>query len=365
MVYNVCMSHRLPVELWLLGHFLRSPHHSPHSGSHCFVNSEELLTNHCGVQPQNRPECARAARCSCSLAMPASSWLLLCCCAVGRVLGVAHVPHSAAESARALDPHATVCFVRHGQSEWNAARRFTGWTDVELTETGREEASVGGAALAAYGLSFDRAYTSELRRAQETLSLVLHNSAQHSVPTMRHWRLNERHYGALQGRGKQDCVDEFGVEQVRLWRTGFSTPPPLVSAHSPAFPGNDPKYDDVPRALLPRGECLRDTLERVVPFWDEHVVPELRAGRSVLVAAHGHSIRALVKHVDGLSESDVVSLSIPNGIPLVYHLDESLTPIPHAAAHEGDGELRGTYLGDAEKVAAAADWLVPARRSGA
>ena len=298
--------------------------------------------------------------------MPASSRLLLCWCAVGRVLGVAHVPHSAAESGmgRALDPHATVCFVRHGQSEWNAARRFTGWTDVELTDAGREEASVGGAALAAYGLSFDRAYTSELRRAQETLSLVMHASAQHSVPTMRHWRLNERHYGALQGRGKQDCVDEFGVDKVRLWRTGFSTPPPLVSAHSPAFPGNDPKYDDVPKSLLPRGECLRDTLERVVPFWDEHVVPELRAGRSVLVAAHGHSIRALVKHVDGLSESDVVSLSIPNGIPLVYHLDESLTPIPHAAAPEGDGELRGTYLGDADKVAAAADWLVPARRGG-
>lgn len=269
----------------------------------------------------------------------------------------------------AVQPHsyhaaATICFVRHGESEWNAAKRFTGWTDVDLTDGGREEAATGGEALLANGLVFDRAFTSELKRAQETLAILLHTSNMHSVPQMRHWRLNERHYGALQGKNKQDCVAEHGIEQVRLWRNSFDAAPPLVSTTSPAFPGNDPKYAGIPHELLPRGECLRDTLERCAPFWDEHVVPDLRAGHNVLIAAHGHSIRALVKQLDSLSDSEVEQLSIPNGVPLVYHLDSELKPIRPAAAARGGGSiaeeggdasaLSGYFLGDDEKLAAAA-----------
>lgn len=244
---------------------------------------------------------------------------------------------------------ATICFVRHGQSEWNAARRFTGWTDVDLTDVGREEAAKGGHALRSTGLSFDRAFTSELRRAQETLAIVLHTSGQHSVPTMRHWRLNERHYGALQGRSKQDCIDEFGIERVRVWRNAFDTPPPSVSMHSPAWPGNDATYANVPPEMLPVGECLKDTLHRCLPFWNEHVVPELAAGRSVLIAAHGHSIRALVKHLDGISDDDISGLSIPNGIPLVFHLDEQLRPM-RPATHVADELTSGMFLGERDKT---------------
>ena len=268
----------------------------------------------------------------------------------GALSARAHVPTAS------QTPHATVCFVRHGESEWNAAKRFTGWTDVDLTDHGREEAACAGKVLRENGLIFDRAYTSELRRAQETLAIALHASAQHSVPQMRHWRLNERHYGLLQGRSKQECVDEYGVEQIRIWRNSFATPPPLVSSTSPSFPGNCDKYHDVPPSLLPRGECLRDTLARCVPFWDEHVVPELHAGRRVLIAAHGHSIRCLVKHLDSISDDGIASLSIPNGIPLVYHLDEQLQPMRPPGAV--DGALRGIFLGDEAKVAAA-DWLLP------
>ena len=255
----------------------------------------------------------------------------------------------------AAKPHATICFVRHGQSAWNYAKRFTSWTDVDLTDTGRIEAAAGGAVLRDRGFSFDTAYTSELRRAQETLAIVMHASGQHNLPTMRHWRLNERHYGALQGRSKTDCADEHGAEQVRLWRNSYAIAPPLVAEHSPSYPANDPKYDLVPRHLLPRGECLRDLVERVVPFWEEVVVPDLRAGRRVLIAAHGHSIRALVKHLDGIGDEDIESLDIPNGVPLVYDLDADLQPMGvHAGATRGAGALRGDFLPHAaEKVATA------------
>jgi len=262
----------------------------------------------------------------------------------------------------ALQPHARVCFIRHGQSEWNAAKRFTGWTDIDLTDHGREEAEAGGLAVRARGLSFDRAFTSELRRAQETLTIALHAMEQPDVPTMRHWRLNERHYGALQGRSKQACVDEFGIDAVRVWRNAYDVPPPLVSTHAASFPGNDPTYSSVEQSLLPRGECLQDTLNRAVPFWNAHVVPELAAGHSVLIAAHGHSIRALVKHLDRLSDTDVAAVSIPNGIPLLYELDAQLRPLrsledggddddapaeAHARARcKGHALLGGTYLGD-------------------
>jgi len=245
--------------------------------------------------------------------------------------------------------HASVCFVRHGQSEWNAAHRFTGWTDVDLTELGRSEAASGGAALKTAGLSFDRAFTSELKRAQETLAIVLHNSGQGDTPVMHSWRLNERHYGALQGRSKQGCVDEFGLDQVKRWRNSFDVPPPRVSTHSPSFPGSDPKYSHVPPALLPRGECLRDTQKRALPFWTEHVAPELAAGRNVIIAAHGHSIRALIKSLDRISDSEISSLSIPNGIPLLYSLDAELRPICLKGAAAG---LSGVLLQDLHEAPA-------------
>ena len=249
--------------------------------------------------------------------------------------------------------HATVCFVRHGQSEYNAGNRFTGWTDIDLTDVGREEASVGGAALR--GFSFDRAFTSELTRAQETLAIVLKAAQLHDVPTMRHWRLNERHYGALQGQSKLECIDSYGMEQVRLWRNAFDVPPPLVPTSSEAFPGNDPKYEHVPPEHLPRGECLKDTLARCHPFWIEHVMPELRAGRNVLIAAHGHSIRALVKHLDSISDEDISQFSVPNGIPLLYHLDQELRPI---RAHDSASELvSGVFLSEDLDKVREADWL--------
>jgi len=260
------------------------------------------------------------------------------------------------------EPHATLCFVRHGQSSWNAAKRFTGWTDVDLTDVGRDEAALGGTALRFAECSFDRAFTSELNRAQETLAIVLHASGHHDVPVMRDWRLNERHYGALQGRSKQSCIEEHGIDMVRAWRNSFESPPPLVSVHSSAFPGNDDKYSHVPRELLPRGECLRDTLARCLPFWNEHVVPELHLGRNILVAAHGHSIRALLKHLDGIDDEAITRLSIPNGIPLLYHLDRDLRPMRMRRPRETWGErceehgLSGIFLGEAAKVAAA-DWL--------
>ena len=266
-----------------------------------------------------------------------------------------HATMSGAHNTLAAEPHATICFVRHGQSAWNYAKRFTGWTDVDLTDTGRDEAAAGGAVLRERGLSFDTAYTSELRRAQETLAIVMHASGQHNLPTMRHWRLNERHYGALQGRSKTECADEYGAEQVRLWRNSYACAPPLVNEHSPSFPANDPRYANLPRHLLPRGECLRDLVQRVVPFWEDNIVPDLRAGRRVLIAAHGHSIRALVKHLDGIGDEDIESLDIPNGVPLLYHLDAELQPMGSSAgAALGAGVLRGDFLPHAQRKKAVA-----------
>lgn len=198
-------------------------------------------------------------------------------------------------------------------------------------------------------------------------AIVLHSAAQHDVPTMRHWRLNERHYGALQGRAKQSCVAEYGIEQVRVWRNSFSTPPPLVSQHSPTFPGNDPRYAHIPPELLPRGECLKDTLARCLPLWNERIVPELRAGQSVLVVAHGHSIRALVKHLERVSDDAIADVSLPNAVPLLYHLGEHLQPLHVAETasglqHEPAPGLRGVFLGDRSAVSSF-DWMVAAEAS--
>ena len=250
--------------------------------------------------------------------------------------------------------HSTLVLIRHGQSEWNAANRFTGWTDIDLTDEGRREAAAGAEALRDIGISrFDRAFTSELVRAQETLDIVLSSIGQPpwrgagaaSALVRRHWRLNERHYGALQGRSKLEMIDEHGREQVRLWRQSFDAPPPPVGADDARHPGNDAAYARVPRHLLPRGECLRDTQRRVMPYWQRCIAPELRLrGRAVLVAAHGHSLRAIVKSLDRVADDDIQQVKIPNGVPLLYRLDAAGRPL----RLEEDGLISGVWLGDDE-----------------
>ena len=195
-----------------------------------------------------------------------------------------------------------VVFVRHGQSEFNAEGRFTGWMDVSLTQVGREEALAAGELLLDHGISVDVAFTSELSRAQETTSLLLERVGLSDIPVKNDYRINERHYGALQGSGKEEAVALYGREQVKLWRNSYTVPPPALSDDDPRHPAHDPRYASVPRDALPNAECLRDTLERCLPFWQEEVEPLLLAGRNVLISAHGHSIRALVKALDGLDE---------------------------------------------------------------
>jgi len=220
-----------------------------------------------------------------------------------------------------------VVFVRHGQSTWNADQKFTGWCDVGLTETGREEAMVAADDLMSCGLDFDIGFTSQLERAQETMAIVLKHAGLDHVPVVADWRLNERHYGSLEGTSKAMAVKRFGREQVKLWRNSYDVAPPPMAEDDPGLPANDPRYGSLPRELLPNGECLRDTLDRCRPFWESCVVPELRAGRSVLISAHGHSIRALVKLLDEISDEDIERVSMPNGMPLLYELDDNLQPM--------------------------------------
>ena len=226
-----------------------------------------------------------------------------------------------------------VVFVRHGQSEWNADGRFTGWQDVSLTQVGREEAQAAGVLLLEHGLDVDVAFTSELSRAQETTELLLESAGLLEIPVTNDYRINERHYGALQGTCKEEAVELYGREQVKLWRNSYTVPPPPLADDDPRHPANDPRYASVPRASLPNGECLRDTLERCLPFWREEVEPELHAGRTVLISAHGHSIRALVKALDRISDEDIARVSMPNGLPLLYeHLGDDLRPIELSAS---------------------------------
>ncbi len=231
--------------------------------------------------------------------------------------------------------------LRHGESEWNRENRFTGWTDVDLTDKGLEEAKRAGRQLKAAGLSFDVAFTSLQKRAIRTLWLVLDEMDLMWIPVHRSWRLNERHYGALQGLNKAETAAKFGDDQVLRWRRSYDEPPPPVDEDDERFPGGDPRYRDLAPSDLPRSECLKDTVARVLPYWNEAIVPEIRAGRRVLIAAHGNSLRALVKHLDGISEEAIVGLNIPTGMPLVYELDPELKP------------LKSEYLGDPEAVAKA------------
>ncbi len=219
---------------------------------------------------------------------------------------------------------ATLILLRHGESEWNAKNLFTGWVDVDLTEQGRAEATRGGDLLAAKGLLPDVVHTSVLRRAIRTAEIALHGAGRFWIETKRSWRLNERHYGDLQGKDKAQVRDQFGEQQFMIWRRSYDTPPPEIAEDNEYSNFNDPRYAALPSEARPRTECLADVVERMLPYWYDQIVPDLRAGKVVLVAAHGNSLRALVKHLDGLSDDAVVGLNIPTGIPLVYQLDDDL-----------------------------------------
>jgi len=232
--------------------------------------------------------------------------------------------------------------IRHGESTWNLDNRFTGWTDVDLTPTGIEQAINAGRLLKAEGYDFDIAYTSVLKRATRTLWHVLDELDRTWLPVVNSWRLNERHYGALQGLNKADMARQYGDAQVLTWRRSYDTPPPALDPSDPRCERSDVRYANLKPEQIPLTECLKDTVARVMPFWTETLAPAIKAGQRVLVAAHGNSIRALVKYLDNISDNDIVGLNIPNGIPLVYELDERLRPIRHY------------YLGDAEAAAKAA-----------
>ncbi|MCX7054744.1 MAG: 2,3-diphosphoglycerate-dependent phosphoglycerate mutase [Proteobacteria bacterium] len=233
--------------------------------------------------------------------------------------------------------------LRHGQSIWNLENLFTGWIDIDLSEQGRQEAQEAGRLLKAEGIAFDIAFTSVLKRAIRTLWMVLDEMDMMWLPVERTWRLNERHYGSLQGLNKTQTVAKHGADQVKIWRRSYDIPPPPLPQTDPAHPRFDRRYAGVPAGELPSAESLKDTLARVLPLWNARITPELLAGRNVLVAAHGNSLRALVKMLDGMSDADIVELNIPTGVPLLYTLDASLKPIS------------SRYLGDAEAVRARAE----------
>lgn len=234
-----------------------------------------------------------------------------------------------------------IVLIRHGESTWNKENRFTGWTDVPLSEKGVAEASAAGRLLKKEGYTFDKAYTSVLKRAIKTLWNVLEEMDLMWIPVERSWRLNERHYGALQGLNKAETAAKYGEEQVKIWRRSYDVPPPPLDAADERYPGRDPRYAGLTAEQLPLGECLADTVARVVPFWEDVIAADIKAGKRLIIAAHGNSIRALVKYLDEVPDEEIVELNIPTGIPLVYELDENLKPIRHY------------YLGDAESIAAA------------
>ncbi len=238
----------------------------------------------------------------------------------------------------------TLVLLRHGESEWNAKNLFTGWVDVDVTPKGETEAARGGELLGERGLLPDVVHTSVLRRAIRTSQAALDGCDRHWVPVRRTWRLNERHYGALQGKDKKQTLAEFGEEQFQLWRRSYDTPPPPIADDDEFSQAGDPRYAGLPPELLPRTECLKDVVGRMLPYWYDEIVCDLRTGRTVLVAAHGNSLRALVKHLDGISDEAIAALNIPTGIPLVYSLDESMRPV----------QAGGEYL-DPEAAAAAID----------
>jgi 2,3-bisphosphoglycerate-dependent phosphoglycerate mutase len=236
----------------------------------------------------------------------------------------------------------TLVLLRHGESTWNKENRFTGWTDVDLTPKGIEEARAAGRQMPADGYNFDVAYTSVLKRAIRTLWLALDEMDLMWIPVSKTWRLNERHYGALQGLNKLETVEKHGEAQVKIWRRSYDIRPPALSPDDPRAPQHDPRYAELNPAEIPLTECLKDTVDRVLPYWSETIAPMVGSGKRVLIASHGNSIRALVKYLDNISDDEIVGLNIPTGIPLVYELNDDLTPIRHF------------YLGDPAAVEKAA-----------
>ena len=233
--------------------------------------------------------------------------------------------------------------LRHGQSIWNRENLFTGWTDVDLSEKGVEEAHEAARLLEEEGFAFDVAYTSVLKRAIRTLWIVMDDMDMMWLPVIRHWRLNERHYGALQGLNKSETAEKYGAEQVHVWRRSYDVRPPELSPDDERWPGHDRRYASLSKEEVPLAECLRDTVERFLPYWRDEIAPAVRSGKKVLVAAHGNSLRALVKYLDDIPDDEIPSLNIPTGIPLVYELDDDLKPI------------KSYYLGDPEAAKASAE----------
>jgi len=242
--------------------------------------------------------------------------------------------------------------VRHGESTWNKENRFTGWTDVDLSEKGVEEAGEAGRILKEEGYGFDIAYTSVLKRAIRTLWIVMDEMGLMWIPVIRDWRLNERHYGALQGLNKAEMAEKFGEEQVRIWRRSYDTPPPALEETDPRNPANDPRYRDLDKKEIPLAECLKDTVARFLPCWHEVIAPAVRSGKRIIIAAHGNSLRALVKYLDDIPDDVIPGVNIPTGMPLVYELDKDLKP------------LGSQYLGDPEKVKKAMEAVAKQGKAG-
>ncbi len=236
-------------------------------------------------------------------------------------------------------PTHKLVLIRHGESTWNRENRFTGWTDVDLNEKGRSEAKAAGELLKQEGYSFDRTFVSVLKRALRTLWFILDELDELWIPVERSWRLNERHYGALQGLNKAETAKKYGEDQVLVWRRSYDVPPPPLTQSDERWPGHDPRYRDVPAAELPLTECLKDTVDRVLPYWHQEIAPSVKRGEKVMVVAHGNTLRALVKYFDNLNEEEILALNIPTGIPLVYEFDENLKPLRHY------------YLGDQAAIA--------------
>lgn len=231
--------------------------------------------------------------------------------------------------------------IRHGESQWNKENRFTGWKDVDLSEKGREEAKAAGQLLKAEGFTFDEAYTSVLKRAIRTLWIILDEMDLMWIPVTKSWLLNERHYGALEGLNKAETAAQYGEEQVLIWRRSYDIPPGMMDETDERYLGNDARYSSIEKGKFPGTECLKDTVERVVPYWETEIAPKIKAGKRLIITAHGNSLRSLVKHLDGIADDKIVELNIPTGVPLVYELDDDLMPI------------KSYYLGDAEAIKAA------------
>jgi 2,3-bisphosphoglycerate-dependent phosphoglycerate mutase len=236
-----------------------------------------------------------------------------------------------------------IVLLRHGQSTWNLENRFTGWHDVDLSDQGRQEAAKAGTIMKQEGYKFDLIYTSVLKRAIRTMQLAVEQMDQMWVPVIRNWRLNERHYGALQGLDKSETAAKYGDDQVKIWRRSFDVPPPVLTEDDERYPGKDRRYAALTKAQLPLTESLKETIERFVPYWELEIGPKVKEGKNVLIVAHGNSLRALVKYLDKMTEAEILELNIPTGVPLVYELDENLQPIKHY------------YLGDPEEIRKAAE----------